>query len=223
MKPLLELSEEVRSCLILACSVVGFLGGSHLLMSLTVQFSWTIPKFDEEGRPSMAGPGLPATYHLVWRCFEHWWPLGVHSMAVSRAPNCGMCDPLYTVSLVSQRQSPVGLPPVVIHLGNNLAKMQSGITLPLAPVLTLHLRLPHCFGSFFSRHGDSCLSFSECINVDCSDVDMFWSLGAGEGMLIGGSIIAEYIYYVVVVVVYYISGTITTTRFIEIDYEVCVK
>ena len=28
---------------------------------------------------------------------------------------------------------------------------------------------------------------------------------------------------VVVVVVYYTSGTITTTRFIEIDYEVCVK
>ena len=28
---------------------------------------------------------------------------------------------------------------------------------------------------------------------------------------------------VVVVVVYYTSVTITTTRFIEIDYEVCVK
>ena len=28
---------------------------------------------------------------------------------------------------------------------------------------------------------------------------------------------------VVVVVVYYTSGTITTTRFIEIDDEVCVK
>ena len=29
--------------------------------------------------------------------------------------------------------------------------------------------------------------------------------------------------YVVVVVVYYTSGTITTTRCIEIDYEVCLK
>ena len=58
--------------------------------------------------------------------------------SVSRAPNCGMFDPLYTVSLVSQRQSLVGLPPVVIQLGNKLAKTQNGITLLLAPVLTLN-------------------------------------------------------------------------------------
>ena len=90
----------------------------------------------------MAGPGLSATYHLVWRCFEHQWPLGVHSVAVSRAPNCGMFDPLHDISLVSQRQSPVGMPSVVIWLGNNLAKIQSGITLPLAPVLALHQKLP---------------------------------------------------------------------------------
>ena len=32
-----------------------------------------------------------------------------------------------------------------------------------------------------------------------------------------------YVVVVVVVVVYYISGTITTTRFTEIDYELCVK
>ena len=32
-----------------------------------------------------------------------------------------------------------------------------------------------------------------------------------------------YMFVVVVVVVYYTSGTVTTTRFIEIDYEVCVK
>ena len=74
MRSSLELSREVRSHLLLAHSVVGFLGGlggSHLLVSLTVQFSWTIPSFDEEGRPSKAGPGLSATYYLVWRCFEH--------------------------------------------------------------------------------------------------------------------------------------------------------
>ena len=27
-------------------------------------------KFDEEGRQSMAGPGLSASYHLVWRHME---------------------------------------------------------------------------------------------------------------------------------------------------------
>ena len=83
-------SGEVRSHLTLACSVVGFLvgqGESHLLVSLTAQFSWTIPSFDEEGRPSIGGPGLSATYHLVWRHFEYWWPLGVHSMPLSKAPN----------------------------------------------------------------------------------------------------------------------------------------
>ena len=69
MRSLLELSGEVRSCLTLLHSVVGFLGrlgGSYLLVSLTAQFNWTIPSFDEAGRYSMAGPGLSATYHLVW-------------------------------------------------------------------------------------------------------------------------------------------------------------
>ena len=28
--------------------------------------------------------------------------------------------------------------------------------------------------SYFSRHGDNCPSFDECINVDWSDVDVFW-------------------------------------------------
>ena len=27
--------------------------------------------------------------------------------------------------------------------------------------------------AYFSRHGNSCLSVGECINVDCSDVDAF--------------------------------------------------
>ena len=70
----LELSGKVRLHLSLAHSIVGFLGGldgSCLLVSLIAQFSWTIQSFDEEGRPSMASPGLSATYHLVWRCFQH--------------------------------------------------------------------------------------------------------------------------------------------------------
>ena len=58
----------VRICL---DEVLGGLGGPSLLVSLTAQFNWTIPSFDEEGRPSMAGQGLSATYDLVWKCFEH--------------------------------------------------------------------------------------------------------------------------------------------------------
>ena len=181
MRSSLELSGEVRSHPSLAHSIVGFLfalDGLHLLVSLTVQFSCTISSFDEEGRPSMTGLGLSATYHLVWRCFECWWPLGVHSMAVSMAPNCGMFESMYAVSLVSQGWSPVGLPSVVIQLGNNLAKLWSGITLPLVPWSILHWRFPKWFWAYFSRHGDSCPSFSECINVDCSGVDKeFITLG----------------------------------------------
>ena len=153
MRSSLELNGEARTHLSLAHSIVGFLGGldgSHLLVSLTVQFSCTIPSFDEEGRPSMTGPALSATYHLVWRCFEHWWPLGVLSVAVSRAPNCQMFDPIYADRLVSQGQSLVGLQSEVIWLGNNLAKTWSGITLPLAPVSTLHQRLPHWLGPISS-------------------------------------------------------------------------
>ena len=68
MRSSLELSGEVRLHLSLAHSIIGFLGGldgTCLLVSLTAQFSWTFHSFDEEGRPSMASPGLSATYHLV--------------------------------------------------------------------------------------------------------------------------------------------------------------
>ena len=67
MKSLLELSGEVRSHLSLAHSFVGSLDGldgSHLLVSLTAQFSCTIPSFVEEGRPSMAGQGC--LLHTIW-------------------------------------------------------------------------------------------------------------------------------------------------------------
>ena len=195
MRSSLELSREVRSHLTVAHSVVGFLGrlgGSHMLVSLTVQFSWTIPSFDEEKRPSMAGQGLSTTCHLVRRCFEHWWPLGVHSMAVSRALNCGMSDPLDAINQVSQGWCPVGLPSLVIHLGNNLAKMWNSITLPLDLVLTLHLKLPHWFGPISAgivTVAQASVSVSMLISVMlmCSG-----SLGAGEGMLIGSTIVAEW-------------------------------
>ena len=51
--------------------------------------------------------------------------------------------PLYAVRLVYQGDRPVRLLVAVLHLGNNLAKAQGGITLPPASVSNLHLRLPH--------------------------------------------------------------------------------
>ena len=63
-------------------------------------------------------------------------------MAVPRAPNCGIFDPLYAISLVSHGWSPDSLLSLVIHLEKKLVKLQSGITLPLPSVLPLHLRLP---------------------------------------------------------------------------------
>ena len=63
-------SEVVPDLSMFYCRFLGWLVRSHLLVSLTVQFSWTICSFDEEGKPSMAGPRMSATYHLVWRCFE---------------------------------------------------------------------------------------------------------------------------------------------------------
>ena len=106
-------------------------------------------------------------------------------MAVSRAPNCGMCDALYVISLVPLGQSPAGLPSLVIHLGNNLAKTQSGITLPLAPVLTLHLRLPHWLGPISAGIVTVVQASVSALMVITVMAMFSGSLGAGEGMLLG--------------------------------------
>ena len=42
--------------------------------------------------------------------------------------------------------SPLGEPSALIHLGNSLANARSGMTLPPAPVSTLHLRVASLFG-----------------------------------------------------------------------------
>ena len=84
-----------RSHWIFSHSEEGFLvglGGSHLWVSQTAKLIWMIPSFDDERRPNMAGPGLSATYNCVCRHLECLWPLGSHSMAVSKALKCGMLD-----------------------------------------------------------------------------------------------------------------------------------
>ena len=42
--------------------------------------------------------------------------------------------------------SPLGEPSALIRLGNSLANARSGMTLPPAPVSTLHLRVASLFG-----------------------------------------------------------------------------
>ena len=67
---------------------VGFLTGLgvlHLREKWTAQLRCTVQSFEDEGRPCMAEPGVSGTYHHVCCQFERWWPLGFHSMAVSRA------------------------------------------------------------------------------------------------------------------------------------------
>ena len=91
-----------------------------------------------------------------------------------------------------QGQSLVGSLSVVICLRNNLAKTQCGIALPLAPVSTLHLRLPHWFGPISAGmvtvpQGSVSASILITVMLMCSG-----SLGAGEHMLIGGTIVAEW-------------------------------
>ena len=88
-------------------------------------------------------------------------------MAVSRAPNCGMFDPLYAVSLVSQGWSPVCLPSVVICLGNNFGRDAKWHNITTCSSVNFASEVSTLIWCYFRRHGDNCLSFSECINVDC--------------------------------------------------------
>ena len=46
--------------------------------------------------------------------------------------------------------------------------------------------------SYFSRHGDSCPSFSEYINVDCSYVDVFLVTRGWVGHANRGTFLAEW-------------------------------
>ena len=63
-----------------------------------------------EGSPSIAGPGVSATYHCVWRQLVIRRLLGVQSTWVLKVPNCLMGDPLYAVRCVEDGLSPIGFP-----------------------------------------------------------------------------------------------------------------
>ena len=166
MRSSLELS-EVRLHLSIAHSIVGFLGrldGSHLLVSLTAQFSWTIHSFDEEVMPSMGGPGLSATYCLVWRCFEHWWPLGsiqwqcLGLQIVECLIHCMWSDWFYGVESS-------WLAICSDMTGEQLGKDTKWHNITICTVVDFASEASTMIWAYFSRH------FSEYINVDCSGVD----------------------------------------------------
>ena len=115
--------------------------GGHLLSSLTEQWSSTMLSLVHEGSPSIAGLGVSATYHCVWRRLVIRRFLGVQSTWVLKVPNCLMGAPLYAVKRVEDGQSPVGFPSLSNLSGNSLAKVWRGMTLPPAPVSTLHFRV----------------------------------------------------------------------------------
>ena len=52
-----------------SCSVIGLLDGlgvQCIHANCTVQFSCMTPSFEDDGRPSIVGPDVSATYHWVW-------------------------------------------------------------------------------------------------------------------------------------------------------------
>ena len=98
-----------------------------------------------EGSPSIAGPGVSATYHCVWRQLVTRRFLGVQSTWVLKVPNCLMGDPLYAVKRVEDGLSPVRFPSLSNLSGNSLANVQRGMTLPPALVSTLHFRVASLF------------------------------------------------------------------------------
>ena len=53
-----------------------------------------MPSLAHDGSPRIAGPGVSAMYHWVYRQFATSFPLGVQSITVSIVPNWGILDPL---------------------------------------------------------------------------------------------------------------------------------
>ena len=84
-------------------SMVGFLTGSGVLClqaKWTAYFSCTIPWFEDKSRPSVGGTGVSATYNDVCSPSGRSWPLGFHSVVVSRALSWGMVSSLQAVRWV---------------------------------------------------------------------------------------------------------------------------
>ena len=96
----------MRSSLVLSCcrlvmsfctcwhSFVGFWCVSFFQQKCTAQLSFTIPNFEHDGSPKIAGPGVSAMCHWVCSQLVTFFPSGFQSIAVSIIPYCLIVDPL---------------------------------------------------------------------------------------------------------------------------------
>ena len=90
----------------------------------------------EVGRPTMAVPGMSATYHFVWICLGFGLFPGLHISRHLSTPYCEIYIPLYAVTLVVLVSNPVGSPFRFICLGYSLSNTLRCMTLSPAPVST---------------------------------------------------------------------------------------
>ena len=169
----------MRLHLTIVCSVVGFLdglGGS----CLAGEFDCAV-QLEQFPAVMRKGGQVHGWYSAV--CYipsglettlSDCWPLSVYPMALSRAPNCGMFDALYSISVVS-----TGVESGWIAISSDMSGEQFGKHAKWHNITTCSsvdfaAEASTLIWSYFSRHGDGCPSFGECINVECSDFDVFW-------------------------------------------------
>ena len=169
---LLELNGEVRSCLTLAQSVVGFSFTSAGEFDCTVQVGSSQLWWEREAKYGWFRTVcyIPSGLETLWVLMA----LGVPSTAVSRAPNCGI-----VWSIVHCQSGVTGVKSGWLAICSDTSGEQLGKDVKWHNVTTctsvdFASEASTVIWAYFSRHGDSCPSFGECINVDCSDVDVFW-------------------------------------------------
>ena len=93
----------------LGCSFFPSVTGKMCVMQ-TAQLSVITCRLSQAGNPSMAGPGVSATYHLDWILLGFFPFPGLHVNGQEKAPYCGMGVPLQAVSHVLLGSRPMGFP-----------------------------------------------------------------------------------------------------------------
>ena len=152
---------------------LNLLGGSCLLVSLTTQFSWTIPVLMRKVGQGWLVQGCEL--HTIWsgdvlNTDGLWVSIQWQCLGLQIVECLIQCMPSVWCHWM---ESIWACHPLVICLGNNLAKTWSGHDITTCSSVNFASEASTLIWSCFSRHGDSCPSFSECINGDCSDVDVF--------------------------------------------------
>ena len=106
-----------------------------------------------------------------------------------------MFDPLYAVSKVSQGVVPGWLAISIDMSGEQFGKNKKWHNITICTSIDFAPEASMLIWSYFSRHGDSHPSFGKCINVDCSDVDVFWVTRGWLGHVDRGTIVAEWAFW----------------------------